>query len=152
MALATNTKFQLADRLQADLQLAGYTVTKSITSGTGTGGAPSAGDPFLLVANASATNVAAICISQRSFNGFNVVAELSSSAAVGLPEHVEYALINSAAAQIDCALVAAIGKRLGTSSMKFGFVAVGNLDENHMTDANAAYELPNDARSGASGQ
>jgi hypothetical protein len=152
MALATNTRFQLAERLQADLQLTnGYAVVSSLTAGTGSGGAPQANDPFLMV-SLGGTNKAAICISQRHYNSFNVVAELSSSAAEGLPEHVAYVLISTAASQTDTALIAAIVKRLGTSSVKFGFVAVGNLDEAHMTDAAVAYELPNDARLGASGQ
>ena len=152
MALATNTRFQLADRLQADLQLQGYTVSKSLTLGTGSGGAPQANDPLLTVLNASSVEVALIAIDQRHFNSFNVVAELSQSAAEGLPEHITYCLMNSADTQLDSVLLAAIVKRLGTSSVKFGFVAVGNLSENNMTDANVAYELANDSRSGASGQ
>jgi hypothetical protein len=151
MALATNTRFQLADRLNADLVLAGYTVTASLTAGTGSGGAPQANDPFLMV-SLGGTNQAAICISQRHYNSFNVVAELSSSAAEGLPEHVAYVLINSAASQLNTANIAAIAKRLGTSSMKLAFTAVGNLTEANMTDAAVSVEMPNDPRNGASGQ
>lgn len=152
MALATNTRFQLADRLNADLSATnGYVVSSSLTLGTGSGGAPQANDPILTVSLAG-TNQAAICISQRHFNSFNVVAELSSSAAEGLPEHVAYVLINSSATQVNTTLISAIAKRLGTSSVKFGYVSVGNLNENNMTDANVAFELPNDSRSGASGQ
>lgn len=152
MALATNTRFQLADRLSADLSTTnGYVVTASMTAGTGSGGAPQANDPLLMVSLAG-TNQALICISQRHFNSFNVVAELSSSAAEGLPEHVAYVLINSAATQVNTALISAIAKRLGTSSIKLAFTAVGNLDENHMTDAAVSFELANDSRNGASGQ
>ncbi len=153
MALANNQRYQLADRLQADLQLTGYTVTKTLTLGTGVSvGTPQAGDPLLAVYNSAETEVALIAIDQRHFNSFNVVAELSQSAAEGLPEHITYCLMNSADSQLDSVLLSAIVKRLGTSSVKYGFVAVGSLSENNMSDANVAYELPNDSRSGASGQ
>lgn len=149
MALATNTRYQLADRLQADLQLTGYTVTRSLATGSNE---IAAGDPLLLVANSSATTVALVSIDQRTYNGFNVVAELSSSAAAGLPEHFCYLAINSSAPQLDTALLSAIVKRLGTSSVQYSFQVVGNLNEAHLLQANVSYELPNDSRSGASGQ
>jgi len=151
MALANNQRYQLAERLQADLQLTnGMTVTSSQTTGTNYAGA--VGDPLLLVADSAGTNVALIWITQRTFNAFNVVAELSQSAAVGLPEHICYQLTNSGGSQIDTTLVAAIVKRLGTSSVQYGFVAVGSLTEANLTLANVTFELPNDSRLGASGQ
>jgi hypothetical protein len=149
MALATNTKYQLADRLQADLQFAGYTVTRALATGSNE---VAAGDPLLTVVNSGSTKVALISIDQRTYNGFNVVAELSSSAAVGLPEHVCYLAINSAASQLDTAQLALITKRLGTSSVQLSFQAVGNLDEAHLLAANVSAEVANDPRNGASGQ
>lgn len=154
MALANNQRYQLAERLQADLQLTNsYQVVRTVTQGTGSvsAGAPVAGDPLLSVSSAGGTLLALIAIDQRTFNSFNVVAELSQSAAVGLPEHICYVIVNSAASQLDTSLISAIAKRLGTSSMKLSFQSVGNLIEANMTDANIAYELPNDSRNGASG-
>jgi hypothetical protein len=154
MALATNTRYQLAARLVADLQLTnGMTVTQSQTLGNGGNpGCPVAGDPLLTVFNSAGTKIALISVDQLTFNGFNVVAELSSSAAVGLPEHTIYLLENSANTQLDTSLLAATVKRMSTATIKFGFTAVGNLTEANLSDANIAYQLPNDARLGASGQ
>jgi hypothetical protein len=154
MALATNTRDQLGKRLAADLALTnGMTVTVAQTLGNGGNpGCPIAGDPLLTVFNSAGTKIALISIDQFTFNGFNVVAELSSSAAVGLPEHMTYLLVNSAASQLDTSLLSAVVKRLGTATIKYGFVAVGSLTEANLSDANIAFQLPNDSRLGASGQ
>lgn len=142
MALASNTREQLAKRLKADLQLRDPSLTVD-------SGLSAAGDPLLTVKN-GATVEMTVLISRRSYNGFNVVAELSQSAAEGLPEHVCYAQILNTLGQLKTAKYAMFVKQLGTSSMKLSFDAAPA--EANMTDANVAEEIANDARVGAVGQ
>jgi hypothetical protein len=83
MSLATNTRVQMGKRLLQDLQLAvpQFTYTQSeYTDGNG------AYDAILSITDSSANPIALVAIVAKSFFGFNVVAELSSNAAVGLPE------------------------------------------------------------------
>lgn len=148
MALAGNTRFQLAERLQADIQLREPTYT--VVSSTQVTAVP--GDPLLTVKNASAATIAIIAIDRRTFSGFNVVAELSSSAAEGLPEHIGYMLIDTAQSQTVVSKMVAYLVKIGFSSVQIGFVAAGSLTEANLTAANVAFELSNDARYGASGQ
>lgn len=142
MSLASNHKDQMAKRLKADLELRGYSATIDLTA---------ANDPLLTI-KSGATKLAICQITRRSFNGFQVVAELSTSAAEGLPEHIAYLLVDSAASQLNTSKLAMFVKALGTSSMKLGFVVNASLTEANLTDANVAAEIGNDARSGASGQ
>lgn len=148
MALATNTKDQLAKRLQADIQLREPTYT--VDSSTQVTAVP--GDPLLTVKDAGASKIAIIAIDRRTFSGFQVVAELSSSAAEGLPEHVAYMLIDTAQSQTVVSKMVMYLGHIGFSSVKVGFVASGSLTEANLTDANVAFELANDPRYGASGQ
>ena len=142
MALASNTKEQLAKRFQADLGIRepALVVEPSVMAN---------GDPMLTIKSAGvAISVAAI--QRRSFNGFNVVAELSASAAEGLPEHVLMIMIKNNQTQLVTSKLAMYAKQMGTSSVKIGFTAaVGEAD---LIEANVAQEIPNDARLGASGQ
>ena len=143
MALSSNQKEQLAKRLKADYELRSLGLTVEL------GAHSVSGDP-LLTLKVGATVVALCLISRRSFVGFNVVAELSSSAAEGLPEHIAYLLQLNSNSQLLTAELAMVAKQLGTSSIKLGFKAAPV--EADLTDANVAGEFANDARNGASGQ
>lgn len=142
MALANNQRDQLAKRLKADIEVReGYTVDLSYLS---------SGDPLLTIKNTSATIIAYCSIARRSFDGFNVVAELSSSAAEGLPEHVAYMLVDSDEADAVKAKLSVYAYSLGCSSTKLGFKAV--IASSDLVDANVNAEIPNSARLGAVGQ
>lgn len=142
MALASNTKEQLAKRLKADIELrdSSLTVVSDVSS---------AGDPVLTI-KSGATVVGLCMISRRSFAGFNVVAELSSSAAEGLPEHVAFLLQLNTNSQLLTAKLAMVVKQLGTSSVQLGFKAAPVIAD--LVAANVSEEIPNDSRVGAAGQ
>lgn len=150
MSLANNQRDQLAKRLKADVALREPTWTADISLCAG-GAVPAAGDAFLTI-KAAGTVIAVAAVARRTFNSFNVVAELSQSAAEGLPEHFVYILVDNGASQAVTSKLAILAKQLGTSSVAFGYVATGNLDEAHMTSAAISFEYGNDARLGASGQ
>lgn len=149
MALASNTRYQLSNRLKADLLLRfpGYTVAQSIAAGTGL---VDSGDYLLALTNSSATIVALLAVSRRHYSGFNVVAELSSSAAEGLPEHIVYSLVLTTAGQLVTSQVMMTAAQMGASSIVFGFNAT--MTEVTMSATNMPNEYVNSARSGASGQ
>lgn len=144
MALASNHKDQLAKRLKADIQLREPTYSVDM-------GSMASGDPMLTVKNAAGSIIALVSVARRSFSGFNVVAELSNSAAEGLPEHVAFLLIDQAQTALVSTKLAMYVKNLGTSSVKLGFKAAP-LVEADLVDANVSAEIPNDARYGAVGQ
>jgi|GEM_PF-6128817 len=143
MALASNTREQLAKRLKADIEIreAGYVADLGSTA---------AGDPLLTIKNAAGTVIAYANIARRSFSGFNVVAELSSSAAEGLPEHICYMLIDSDEANAVKAKLSIYAFTLGCSSTKLGFMST--ITAADLTDANVAIEIANSGRYGAVGQ
>lgn len=141
MSLASNVKEQLAKRLKADIELReGFTVAM---------GAMASGDPMLTISS-GATVIAVAAISRRTYSGFNVVAELSSSAAEGLPEHICWMMIKDNQSQLVTSKLAMLAGKMGCSSVKLGFVAAPA--EASLADASVAAEIVNDARLGAVGQ
>jgi hypothetical protein len=144
MALATNSRDQMAKRLQANLALRfpGYTIAASNDAN---------GNPALILTNGSAVDVAAMSFVPRSFNGFNVVAELSSSAAVGLPETILMLAIRSDASQSVTSQIAMTAKGIGTSSMTLAFPGSATV-ANAIDATQQVVEFVNDARYGAAGQ
>ncbi len=144
MALASNTRFQLAQRFQADLQIREplFTIDLSIRA---------SGDPLLTIKNSSGTVVAVSQVRRRSFSGFNVVAELSNSAAEGLPEHVIDMLQLNSNSQLLTSMLSLTAYSMGASSINLGFKAApaeSDLD----TASNFSQEIVNSARYGAAGQ
>lgn len=143
MPLANNQKEQLADRLEADIKLRepSFTVTRDLGASD---------EPILLVDSGSGVD-AAFAISKRTFDGFNVVAELSSSAAEGLPEHIAWVAVDTGATQILSMKYMQMAVDAGTSSIKVAFEAT--IDKDSVLDESlVAAELPANARTGASGQ
>ena len=143
MPLANNQREQLAKRLEADIKLRhpDYVVTASQAA---------TGEPVLGVNNGSA-DIAYFAVSKRTFDGFNVVAELSSSAAEGLPEHILWLAVDTGATQLENSRMMKLASDLGTSSIKLAFEATVDSSD-VLDDAKVVDELPNDARNGASGQ
>lgn len=143
MPLANNQREQLGKRLKADIQLrkASLTLTESVATG---------GEPVILV-SAGGDEEAAFAVSKREFSGFNVVAELSSSAAEGLPEHITWLAVDTGATQLFAAEMMQLAVDVGASSVKLVFeasiTAASVLDESKV-----AKELEANARTGASGQ
>jgi hypothetical protein len=143
MPLANNQRDQLGDRLEADIKLRepGFTVTRDVGA---------TGEPIFLVDSGSGVD-AAFAISKRTFDGFNVVAELSSSAAEGLPEHITWVAVDTGASQILSMKYMQMAVDVGASSVKVAFEATIDKDS-VLDDALVAAELPANARTGASGQ
>ena len=142
MALASNMKRQLARRLADDMVQLNptYTVAQSDTA---------AGDPALLVSEAGVA-IAAMQIKRRSFTGFNIVAELSSSAGEGFPEHECWLVMKSDAAPHKAASLMKAADLAGCSVVKIGeVVAAPALTD--LIDANVVLEIANSARNGQTG-
>jgi len=91
-----------------------------------------------------------VALEQRTYAGFNVVAELSSSAAAGLPEYIAYCAISSSLSQVLTAQISMEVKALGTSSMKQLFPASPTL-VNVIDETQVVAEFANDAVLGAVG-
>lgn len=144
MALASNTKEQLAKRLKQDLEKAAPELQVSALQ------AAADGQPKLEIKDASDALIAIAQIKRKTFNGFNIVAELSSSAAEGLPEHECWLVLKDDQDQAMTAKLAILGHRLGCASFKL--VASAAPAEGDAVEANVTLELGNDPRHGASGQ
>lgn len=145
MALATNTKQQMIKRLKRDLELAHPEI--AIVDSP-----DASGNPGLMLSIAS-VDVSHILLKSRSFNGFNVVAELSSSAAEGLPETDLFLQIDNNAAGMSYDVAAKImhkAGKLGCSVIKLIASAASPAAANAI-DANVTSEIANDARLGAVG-
>ena len=143
MPLANNQREQLVKRLEADIKLRepSFTVSREDAA---------TGEVVLLVDSGSGVD-AAFTISKRTFDGFNVVAELSSSAAEGLPEHIAWVAVDTGASQILSMKYMQMAVDAGASSVKVAFEATIDKDS-VLDDALVAAELPANARTGASGQ
>ena len=138
MALKSNTREQLAKRLAEDLRQISPELAQVRS-------VDSAGNPVVQLAGKFW-----LVVRQRSFNGFQVVAELSSSAAEGLPEHELWLVANSTTADIiEMAKVMKAAAQLGCSSIKVVSKAGATLAD--AIEAEVDAELPN-TRIGASGQ
>lgn len=143
MALASNTKDQLAKRLQRDIQLMDGALTVTLT-------ASSDGYPMVKVARADASILALAAVKTKHYDGFNIVAEISSSAGEGMPEHDLWVVLDSAAAFADNAKMIKACSKMGTASMKL--IQNAAPADSQMVDANVAIDLPNSAALGAVGQ
>jgi len=143
MPLANNQREQLGKRLKADIGLRkpDLVIDESVSAN---------GEPIFVV-SAGGNEEAAFAVSKIEFAGFNVVAELSSSAAEGLPEHITWLAIDTGATQLFAAEMMQLAVNLGTSSIKLAFEATIDKDD-VLDDAKVVAELPNSARLGASGQ
>lgn len=142
MPLANNQREQLGSRLEADIGLRepGLTITKSLGADN---------EPIFLVSSGG-NEEAAFAIEKRSFDGFNVVAELSSSAAEGLPEHITWLAIDTGATQLFAAKMMQLAVNVFASSIKMVFEASITV-ASVLDESKVAEELSNDARNGASG-
>jgi hypothetical protein len=146
MSLASNHRFQLMKRLKRDMELAAPEFALSDES------VDSGANPALRLKIAG-TDVALIAIRRKSFNGFQVVAELSSSSAEGLPEHDMWVQVDTDAAGVTvakAAKIASMAAKIGCASMKLVFSTAAPA-EAQLIEANISEDIGNDARLGATG-
>lgn len=143
MALASNTKEQLAKRLKQDIEKLAPELSVSALQ------MAADGQPKLEVKD-GATTLAVCAIKRRTYKGFNVVAELSESAAEGLPEHECWVALKSDASLAHTAKLVKAASALGCSVTKL--VSSAAPAEADLVDASVTVELPNDARNGQVGQ
>lgn len=144
MALASNQKEQLAKRLKQDIEkLAPELSVSALQAGAD-------GQPKLEVKKSDGSTLAVVAIRRRTYKGFNVVAELSESAAEGLPEHECWLCIKSTASMVETAKLVKAAAALGCSSLKL--ISDASPAEADLTEENVAAEMPNDARVGHVGQ
>jgi hypothetical protein len=144
VALASNTKEQLAKRLKQDLEKLAPELSVSALQ------AAADGQPKLEVKD-GATLLAICAIKRRTYKGFNVVAELSESAAEGLPEHECWVALKSSATVAQTAKLVKAASALGCSVLKLVSTAAAPV-ETDLVEASVTVELPNDARNGQVGQ
>lgn len=137
MSLPSNLIPQLSRRAIATIQklYPGYTVT--------------ALDTATLQVNTGGTVTAVIGFIQKSFNGFNIVAELSSSAGNGQPETECWLDLNTAASIQDSVQLSKVCANLGCASIKLVTSAAPAATD--LVDTNLIVEIPNSAELGASG-
>jgi hypothetical protein len=141
MALANNTRDQLAKRLKQDLQLLAPEFTVAVS-------ACADGNPSLTLSNAAGVQ-AYIAIKRRTYVGFNIVAELSASAAEGTPEHECWLDLNTGLGLVEVVKLTKAAAGIGCSSLKvLSSAAPADAD---LVDANVLADIPNDARVGYAG-
>ena len=145
MSLPTNSRIQMMKRLKQDIQY-------SIPSLTITDSPLSTGEPGLMLSVAG-VDVSHVSIKGRDFNGFNVVADLSSSAAVGFPESELFLQLDTNAVGMDYNMSSRIMHnvaKLGCSITKL-IASTASPSPANALDANVTAEIANDARLGAVG-
>jgi hypothetical protein len=143
VALASNTKEQLAKRLKQDIEKLAPELSVSALQ------MAADGQPKMEVKSGS-TTLAVVAIKRRTYKGFNVVAELSESAAEGLPEHECWLVLKSDATLAQTAKLVKATAGLGCSVLKL--VSSAAPAEIDLVDSSVTVELPNDARNGQVGQ
>ncbi len=138
--MRTNQREQMAKRLKQDLEKLApeFSVAPSTYNS----------EPLLSISDNTGV-VALAWLKPRSFEGYNIVAELSSDAGQGYPEtELWLDVINSTSLARMAKLVKA-ATHIGASSFKLLTSAAPATAD--LVDANVVEELPNDPRIGASG-
>lgn len=135
MALGNNTRWQIAHKLQADIGVL-YGTSVQIQNDNG--------NPAILL-----SGIALFEIQQRSFDGFQMLAELSSTSAQGMPEHTLIFVVSSSASLVDMAKVSKLAFGMGLSSVQLISSASPALSD---VSGTVLAEIANDLRLGAVGQ
>jgi hypothetical protein len=143
MALANNHREQMAKKLKADLQLLAADLACKLSD--------DAGDPLIELKSGS-TVVALLKIQRRKFDGFQMLAELSSDSAQGLPEHECWVAIRDTMAHDRFAKISKAAFGIGASSLKLVVKNGADPASSDLVEANVTAEIPNSARLGAVGQ
>jgi redox-regulated HSP33 family molecular chaperone len=145
MSLATNTRFQMAEKLRLNFYKRFFSQGYQISE------IGNATDGSVMVSISSAGTVIAACaLKPFQFNGFQVVAELSASAAQGLPETQAYLAIATTQGQQFTAQVSMAVKEIGSAVVNQIFQSTVT-PTNVVDDTLVAYQWGNDSILGASG-
>lgn len=142
MAMASNQSEQMAKRLKADLEKLAPEFAARMT-------ATAANEPVVELKD-GATVIALIAFKRRSFSGFNIVAELSSSAGEGYPEHECWLVVKDDQSLTTMAKLTKAATSASASSLKICVEAsadIADIGDESKVDA----EIGNDARLGATG-
>jgi hypothetical protein len=137
MALKSNHTDQMAKRLEQDLKLLAPELSIKLKA-----------DGLIEIKKAAAV-LALAKLKRMSFDGFNIVAELSGSAGEGFPEHQAWLVIKNDATLGEIAKLVKAVAAAGAAELKV--VESAAPAEADMVEANAT-SIPNDARLGAVGQ
>jgi hypothetical protein len=142
MALASNQKEQMAKRLKQELELSAteYTIAAKQDADS---------DPVIEV-KLSTTVVALIAIKRKTFTGFNIVNEISSSAGNGFPEHDMWLVVKDDLTLVGMAKITKAAAAIGCSTMKIAVEASADLTDIG-DESKVVAQLPNTARYGFSG-
>lgn len=147
MARAYNMKFQLMTRFKRAMQVLqpAYTLVDDTLAD---------GSPAVLIYQ-GATVFAYAAIDPMSFNGFNIVGEISSSAGEGTPEHtfMLYFQTNAAPSTFDVTgVITGLAMRVGCSNTQiYGNTTVPAAGGAVLSAGNLVQDVPNSDQSGASG-
>lgn len=136
--LKSNETEQMIKRLKADLKI----IAADLSSES---------DSESITLKSSGTAVAVIVLKRRSFEGFNILNELSSEVGQGFPEHEAYVVLKADAALAVIAKVVKATAAIGCSSMKIAQTSAAPAKADAV-DANVVAELAADARLGAVGR
>lgn len=137
MALKSNQTEQMAKKMQQTLQKLAPEFTIELA------------DVSVTVKSAGAV-IALIKMSRRSFDGFNIAYELSTSAGQGFPEHECFFAFKSDQAMEACVKISKAVFNAGCSEVKFIKTASAPVDAD-LVDANVSSVIPNDAFNGSIG-
>jgi hypothetical protein len=141
MALRSNQTDQMAKFLQQSLQFLAPEL--AITAS-----ADASNNPLLSVSLAGSA-IALIRLNRRTFDGFNIVAELDATAGMGFPEHECWLAIISSASFIEVAKLTKACAGAGASVVKFVTTSSAPA-QSDLVFANAT-DIPNDPRLGSVG-
>jgi hypothetical protein len=137
--LKSNETEQMVKRLQADLKIIAAELSIEKPSENA------------LVIKEGADAKAAIVLKRRTFEGFNILNELSSEVGQGFPEHEAYVVFKNDCSLAQIAKIVKASAAIGCSSMKICQVSTAPSAADAV-DANLVAELANDARLGAVGR
>jgi len=138
MALKSNQTEQMAKRLKQDLEKLAPELKIA-----------AAGSASISVKDGEDV-VALIKLKRRSFEGFNIVHELSESAGQGFAEHELWLALKDDTSLERCAKLVKAAAAAGASEMKLVKTAEAPAEAD-LIEANVAATIPNDARLGAVG-
>jgi hypothetical protein len=154
MSLATNTRDQLVKRLARDIVLTIASASTQVSQ-CASADAVIAGESPAILVSIGGVAVAYIAFLAKAFNGFQVVAELSSSSANGLPETDLFVQFNQASAAYNVDILARLvyaAGRIGCATLNIiNSASYETLDGSQILYANITTQIVNDSRAGGVG-
>ncbi len=143
MSVLSNQKFQLANRLLADLNSQAADFTHALST-------DASGNP-LITSKLSGTTKAMFNFIPRSLVGFNIVGELSSSVGEGNAGLEMWLAVDDGISLTQSVELSVIAKKMGCAAFKFAPVSGAPVAVTSFVAANVTLELGNDSRLGSVG-